>query len=248
MKNEIVENEQINDKILVEYLDVMGITPKLEEKEKSQFLNIAKICKLNPFKREIYCTVYGEGQYKQFSILTGYEVYIKRAERSGQLDGWSATTSGSVASGDLKAIVTIYRKDRQHPFIWEVLYDECVQKTKQGVVTKFWEKANFMTKKVAISQGFRLCFSDELGSMPYTSDEMPNHSEEIIDIKYIEVTEPKEVKIVTLSKKQFEILMNSDLDTVERNLNAIEQGLLKATQEQHEGISIRYSELKSLNK
>ena len=188
MKNEITTTENVNDKVLIEYLDVMGISPKLEEKEKIQFLNIAKTFGLNPFKREIFCTVYGSGEYKQLSIITGYEVYIKRAERSGQLDGWNATTSGSVATNDLKATVTIYRKDRQHPFVWEVFYDECVQKTKAGVVTKFWEKANFMTKKVCISQGFRLCFSDELGGMPYTSDEMPN--EEVTqDIPHTEVIE-----------------------------------------------------------
>ncbi|MDR1325280.1 MAG: hypothetical protein LBK00_04505 [Treponema sp.] len=29
-----------------------------------------------------------------------------------------------------------------------------------------------MLKKVAIGQGFRLCFSNELGGMPYTSDEL----------------------------------------------------------------------------
>ena len=29
-----------------------------------------------------------------------------------------------------------------------------------------------MTKKVAIAQGFRLCFPDELGGMPYTADEL----------------------------------------------------------------------------
>jgi phage recombination protein Bet len=197
MKNqELSTVENVNDKVLIEYLDVMGISPKLEEKEKIQFLNIAKTFGLNPFKREIFCTVYGEGQYKQLSIITGYEVYIKRAERSGQLNGWNATTSGSVATNDLKAIVTIHRKDREHPFIWEVFYDECVQRTKAGNVTKFWEKANFMTKKVGISQAFRLCFSDELGGMPYTSDEMPSTTE---DVAHVEV----KVKLPNLTDKMF---------------------------------------------
>jgi hypothetical protein len=98
----------ITEKELTSYLDVMGLTPKLDEKEKMQFLNIAKSFGLNPFKREIFCTVYGAGEYKQLSIITGYEVYIKRAERSGQLDGWHAITSGSVATNDLKATVKKY--------------------------------------------------------------------------------------------------------------------------------------------
>ena len=227
----------ITEKELTSYLDVMGLTLKLEEKEKLQFLNIAKSFGLNPFKREIFCTVYGEGQYKQLSIITGYEVYIKRAERSGQLDGWNAITTGSVATNDLKAIVTIYRKDRQHPFVWEVFYNECVQKTKAGAVNKFWEKANFMTKKVGISQAFRLCFSDELGGMPYTSDEM--QPEEITqDIAHVEVS-----VIPTLTDKQLEKVLTSDKERLEIILNKIEQGELNATQVQVLSIESKYKEL-----
>ena len=47
-----------------------------------------------------------------------------------------------------------------------------MQTTREGAVTKFWQKADFMIKKVAISQAFRLCFSDELGGMPYTKEEV----------------------------------------------------------------------------
>jgi len=229
MKNEIIASENVNDKMLIEYLDVMGISPKLEEKEKIQFLNIAKTFGLNPFKREIFCTVYGSGEYKQLSIITGYEVYIKRAERSGQLDGWNATTSGSVKNNDLKATVTIFRKDRQHPFVWEVFYNEWVQKTKAGVVTKFWEKANFMTKKVGISQAFRLCFSDELGGMPYTSDEMP--AQEVTqDIPHVEITP---VKTPTMNPRQLaKLITEATKERIEEVLNMIEEGKLDATQVQ----------------
>jgi len=242
MKNEITTTEQVSDKVLIEYLDVMGIAPKLDEKERLQFLNISKTFGLNPFKREIFCTVYGEGQYKQFAIITGYEVYIKRAERSGQLDGWHATTSGSVATNDLKATVTIYRKDRQHPFIWEVFYDECVQTKKDGSVTAFWKKANFMTKKVAISQAFRLCFSDELGGMPYTSDEMPQQ-EVTQDIPHVEIVEDK---APTMNQSQHKKLI--DTATAERLgevLNMIEEGKLNATSAQVLTLEEKLNQLKN---
>jgi phage recombination protein Bet len=231
--------ESVSDKILIEYLEIMGISSKLEEKEKMQFLNIAKSFGLNPFKREIFCTVYGSGEYKQLSIITGYEVYIKRAERSGQLDGWNATTIGSVATNDLKAIVTIYRKDRQHPFVWEVFYDECVQKTKAGVVTKFWEKANFMTKKVAISQAFRLCFSDELGGMPYTSDEMP---EVTIDAPHVEIIE-EPMKPIKLSQVAIDKLVT--IEEIEKYLNAVEEGKVIMTQYQVLNLEDKLIELKN---
>lgn len=242
MKNEITTAaaEQVDDKMLVEFLNVMGLTPKLTEGEQKQFINISRMYGLNPFKREIYCTVYGEGQYKQFSIITGYEVYIKRAERSGQLNGWHATTTGSVSAGDLKATVTIHRKDREHPFIWEAYYDECVQTKKDGTVTAFWKKANFMTKKVAISQAFRLCFSDELGGMPYTSDEMPETTQ---DIPHEVIEEPKTIVIPAMNDKQLQKLLLSDIAAIKHALNGIEECKITATQVQILALENKVKEL-----
>jgi phage recombination protein Bet len=170
---------------LNEYLTAMGLAKDLKESEKSQFLEIAQAYGLNPFKREIYVTKYGEN----FSIIVGFETYLKRAERSGLLQGWNVTTSGKVQDNSLKATITIYRKDWAHPFTHEVYYAEYVQKTRAGEVTKFWkDKPVTMTKKVAISQGFRMCFSDELGGMPYTADEIADETQYQ---KYIDVSEPK---------------------------------------------------------
>ena len=230
----------VDDKQLIGYLDNLGLTSKLTPGEKDTYIQIAKSFGLNPFKREIHVSKYGDN----LSIITGYEVYIKRAERSGQLDGWNAVTSGSVAGGDLKATVTIHRKDRSHPFVWEALYEECVQKTNQGAVTRFWQKSAFMTKKVAISQAFRLCFSDELGGMPYTSDEV-NNEPETHDVQYTEVIpQIEEKKVPKLNAKQFDKLILSDIETIEKHLDAIEQGNLEATQVQVFELNNKLTELK----
>lgn len=181
MSNEITKIEPITAKQLISYLDAIGLAQTLTEKEKIQFLEISQAFGLNPFKREIYCSKYGN---VPMAIIVGYETYIKRAERSGQLDGWQVVTEGSVTGGDLKAIITIYRKDRKMPFVHEVYYSEYVQTTKEGIVTKFWQKAFTMIKKVAMAQGFRLCFSDELGGMPYTQEEIPSTE----DANYTDVT------------------------------------------------------------
>lgn len=235
MKNEIEVINQ-NDK-LTTFLDTMGLSSKLTEQEKSHFINIAQEFGLNPFKREIHCSVYGEGAYRQLSIITGYEVYIKRAERSGKLDGWEAKTTGSVENGDLKATVTIHRNDRKFPFVWEAFYTECVQRTKTGAVTKFWEKANFMTKKVGISQAFRLCFSDEIGGMPYTSDEMPDHTEdithEIITPPTVQIPETTvAVETPTLTDIQLSGVVKKGVDRMQAILQAINEGKLTASIEQ----------------
>jgi phage recombination protein Bet len=183
--NKLTTVQQISTKQLTGYLDIMGLAAQLTDKEKNQFLEISQAFGLNPFKREIYCSKYGN----QMSIIVGYETYIKRAERSGMLDGWGVITEGKVDDKSLKAIITIYRKDRKMPFIHEVYYSEYVQ-LKDGNPNKFWQKAHTMIKKVAMAQGFRLCFNDELGGMPYTKEEI----QEIEDVVYREVPEVKVIE------------------------------------------------------
>ena len=171
-KNEVIQ--PVDMQVITEYLDSTGLTKQLLPKEKAMFVNMAKDYGLNPFKREIYCTVYGQGDYRQCSIVTGYEVYLKRAERIGKLNGWQCDISGSIRDGTLAATVTIHRKDWQHEFKHTAYYVECVQCSKKtGEPNAIWKKMPiFMTKKVAIAQAFRLCFSDEFGGMPYTNDEL----------------------------------------------------------------------------
>lgn len=179
MNNQIVVAENgISREKLLEFLKIAGIAQKLTEPERVQFVEIAQAYQLNPFKREIYCNTYGQGQNRTTSIITGYEVYIKRAERTGQLNGWHVEIDGNVKDNTLRAVITIYRKDWDKPFIHEVYFEEVCQKTKDGRLNSIWAKMpRFMTKKVAIAQGFRLCFSDELGGMPYTADELPQEVE-----------------------------------------------------------------------
>jgi phage recombination protein Bet len=158
---------------VLDYLTAFGLASQLTEPEKLQFVEIAQAFKLNPFKREIHVAVYGEGEYRRLSIITGYEVYLKRAERTGKLDGWKAWVEGE---GDtMKAFVEIHRKDWSEPFVHEVYWREAAQKKKDGSLTSFWTKQpKFQLKKVAISQGFRLAFPDELGGLPYDASELPD--------------------------------------------------------------------------
>lgn len=212
--SDLIKHQEIDTAKLGEYLTVMGLAAKLTETEKKQFIEISMAYGLNPFKREIYCTKYVIGGNETMSIIVGYETYIKRAERSGQLDGWGVITEGSVKDGNLKAVITIHRKDRKFPFVHEVYYSEYVQ-LKDGKPNKFWQKAFTMIKKVATAQGFRLCFSDELGGMPYTDEEV--QSIEVIETKIDrEEPTPDATKAVNDDstkdqKKQIEELLKSDL-------------------------------------
>lgn len=195
-----------------EYLAAMGmnIAPKYRE----MFLNMASAYGLNPFKREIYCIPYGD----KVSIVTGYETYIKRAERTGKLDGWHVDTTGSAKDGTLQATITINRKDWSHPFMHTVLYTEVAGNA------PLWHKSPvFMTKKVAIGQGFRLCFPDELGGMPYTADE--------VDTEVRDITPPQEIiqaqETETQPKQTIGVPMpqESDIDAL-RELREKHNGIL----------------------
>lgn len=162
--------EPITEKLILTYMDSFGIGATLTPQEKTQFVNVAVAYKLNPFKREIYCNPYETKHGRKLSIITGYEVYLKRAERIGDLDGWKVTTSGNVKDGSLKAQIVIHRKSWKQPFEHEVELAEYDQKR-----SVWLDKPVTMLKKVVTAQGFRLAFPDELGGMPYTADELPDN-------------------------------------------------------------------------
>jgi len=162
------------------------------DKEIVRFLNVANMFNLNPLKREIYLVKYGN---QPAQMLTGYEVYLKRAERSNKWNGFEVTTAGNAKEGNMRAICKVWRKDWEHPLVHEAYFDEYVQRKKDGTVNKFWkEKPRTMIKKVAISQAFRLAFPDDLGGMPYTADEMNT----------IDVTAEKESIIIPKEEAEIE--------------------------------------------
>lgn len=164
---------EVTKQTLLDYLAAFGLASQLTQEEKLQFIEVAQAFRLNPFKREIHVAVYGEGEYRRMSIVVGYQVYLDRAERTGQLDGWRAWVEGQ--GEDMKALVEIHRKDWHSPFVHEVYWKEAVQRKRDGQPTSFWSKMpRFQLKKVAISQGFRLAFPSELGGMPYDPAELPD--------------------------------------------------------------------------
>ena len=205
---EVSRTETFDIEKIHKYLNAMNLASNLTRSEVEQFTEIAQSFGLNPFKREIYASKYGNN----FSVIVGFETYIERAERSGLLSGWNVTTTGELNRKDLKnsnvkAVITIHRKDFNHAFIHEVEFAEYVQFTKDGSVTKFWrEKPLTMIKKVAMAQGFRLCFSDELGGLPYTAEELPPievHAEVISSNPTKATTEVVQAVVVQGAPKTF---------------------------------------------
>ncbi len=186
-KEEAEVAEKVTPQALEEFLLGTEVAQKLSEPQKKLFIATAMAQHLNPFKREIHAVPYKtkSGKY-ELSIVTGYEVYLRRAERSGKLAGWKVWTEGSKAQGTLKACIEIYRKDWQQPFRHEVLFKEYNKN-----MSLWLSKPITQLKKVAISQGFRLAFPEEVGGLPYSAEEIDVGGEVL----------PKEVKIDVEAKK-----------------------------------------------
>lgn len=162
------------------WLNVTGKTKTFTPEEQETFIEIAMASQLNPFKNEIHAVKYKDKP----SFITGFEVYLKRAERSGKLDGWKLEHAGDVAvkSGErgyyvdrsnstLTATVTIWRKDWSHPFTHTVSIKEFC-----GSSPIWVSSTRYMLGKTAISQGFRMAFPDEIGSLPITEFEQSSEA------------------------------------------------------------------------
>jgi len=129
--------------------------------EIAKAIALAKRLGLDPIKKEVHFVPYRGS----LQLIVGYAEYIKRAERSGKLNGWNIETGKDDI--DIFAEISIYRKDWEHPLKWRVYLNE-VRKD-----TPSWKSMPlFMLRKVAIAQGFRLAFPEEVAELPYTEDEM----------------------------------------------------------------------------
>lgn len=166
------------------YMETFGIGKGLMPHELEAFKQMAIMHNLNPFNRDIYCVAYGEGDRRTLSILTGYEVYIKKAEQSGLMEYWVIDDAPPETPIEKYwAKIIIKRQDRAKEQAWTVFYSEGVQKDRYGKVNSFWQKQpRMMTKKVAMSQGFRLFFEDVMHGIPYTREEMPEDKGGMTDV------------------------------------------------------------------
>lgn len=194
-----------NGKSLMSTQDIKRVTPEriqqylstfsvaIEEPDRIRFTELAIKLQLDPFEREIYLTTWNKDGKIISATVIGYEVYLKRAERTGLLDGWKKGIKFMDDDGKKTTIafIEIYRKDWKMPLYHEVYLSEYIQtrydpKQKKQVPTKFWkEKPRTMIQKVVIAQGFRLAFPESCAGLPYTSDEMlPQYTQPTIETEY----------------------------------------------------------------
>lgn len=182
---------------------VKFLFPELEDISNEEIMKaiyLAKHYNLDPLKREVYFVPYNVYETdsktnrkilkrRTVQLVVSYLEYIKRAERSEKLDGWSIQIKQE--GNDSVAEVTIWRKDWNHPFTWNVYLSEVKKDTRS------WrDMPRFMLRKVAIAQAFRIAFPEELAGMPYEEAEIVNG-----DFNKIE-SEKEETKKVENEKQE----------------------------------------------
>jgi phage recombination protein Bet len=145
-----------NQQNLVELVKVLF--PQLQgvsDLEVAKAIALARKLGLDPLRKEVHFVPFGG----RVQLVISYIEYIKKAERSGKLDGW-ITKLGKDEFG-MYAEVEIYRKDWKHPFKWRVYLEEVKKETPNWKTMPL-----FMLRKTAIAQGFKLAFPEENQELP----------------------------------------------------------------------------------
>lgn len=187
------EQNRVTKQLCLEYIKSQNTN--LTDGEFAQYAAVATTLNLNPFLREIYPIKYNG----KMTLVTGYQVYIRRAEEFPQYDGFDTQFEG--AGKDLCCICNVYRKDRSRPVTARVYFAEYTQNN------SMWNgKPHVMLEKVAIGTAFRRAFPTEFGGMPYTSEEI-RAEDELKAQGYTEVRptpEPPKEQTKTAAKTQDE--------------------------------------------
>ena len=151
-------------------LFLMPATKHCTDAQRATALKIAQSNNLNPAKREVHFVERASKDRNgrvvgyALTVITSYMVYLKRAERSGRLTGWTKKTEGNPKSDDFRCTITIHRKDWDVPFEHTLYWTEY----QKGYLAK--EMPRFMLEKAAIAQAFRQAFPEDLGGMPYSEE------------------------------------------------------------------------------
>ncbi|SMO61154.1 phage recombination protein Bet [Balnearium lithotrophicum] len=158
--------------------------PNAKQEEIEEFFNYCKLRSLSPY--DVHFIKYGNSQPV---IVVGKDAFLKRAERSKQLDGYKAGVitvnrdtgevtyrNGAFYIKSKEELVggwaEVYRKDFNHPIRTEVAIEEYARKTKDGKLMSNWATMPAtMIRKVALVQALREAFPSEMSGM-YVAEEM----------------------------------------------------------------------------
>lgn len=156
---------------------VTGDPEKVTDKELKLFLELCKAQRLNPFLREAYLIKFGNDA----NIITGKDVFLKRARANDSFRGFKAGIIVQSERGIEKREGTFYLKGQENlvggwasVYIkdWDVPFDHTVALTEFNKGTATWKNMPaVMIRKVALVQALREAFPDDLSQL-YAAEEM----------------------------------------------------------------------------
>lgn len=207
--NKMVEFEcnghlvKLSPSIIKKYL-VSG-NGDVSDQEVVMFLNLCKFQRLNPFLREAYLIKFGSSPA---TIVTGKEVFTKRAYRNKSYAGQQAGVIVQKETGELENRIgtlvlkdeilvggwaKVYVKGYEIPIEITVSYDEYVGTKSNGEVNSQWhKKPATMIRKVALVQGLREAFPEDFQGM-YSQEEIDIDDSLISDVP-IEIEQPEVIE------------------------------------------------------
>ncbi len=176
----------------------------VSDQEVMMFLMLCKQQRLDPFLREAYLIKYGSGKA---TLVTGKEVFTKRAERHPDFRGMTAGVvvqksdggaleyrEGSLVLKGEKLVggwAKVWKANREVPYQNSVTFDEYVGLKKDGTVNSQWSnKPATMIRKVALVQTLREAFPETFSGM-YDADEMSHVQSDTLDDSPVDI--PKDV-------------------------------------------------------
>ena len=196
MSKEIVRAED-QKKVLEILRSVIPSLSKVDDQTLVTAVAWARHLGLDPLKKEVHFIPYKDKDTGKVTVqpIVAYTEYLKRAERSGKLKGWSCQVRKE--GEEWIAVVRIRRADWSEEFTWEVPMSEVRRDT------PLWkERPFFMLKKVAIAQAFRLAFPEETAHLPYEEAENWITEPEPEQEPQEEPEQPKPVKYISDAQRR----------------------------------------------
>lgn len=165
----ILGRPQITKETVKQYL-----APDATDQELTLFVELCVARNLNPFIRDAYLVIYGKGDSRKCNIITGKDVFTKRAQKRSDFEGFRAgvilSRNGDILYQEgafklkddvlLGGWAEVKKTGILHPFREEVTLEE------YSSAQSTWKSMPLtMIRKVALVHALREAYPDEFGGL-----------------------------------------------------------------------------------
>ena len=176
----------------------------VSDQEVMMFIGMCRAQHLNPFNRDAYLIKYGSNS--PATMVTGKDVFLKRAEKHDEFDGLQAgiivrdeetgeiiEREGTFYMPETEQLVggwcKVFLKGRTYPSYETVNLSEYIGKKKTGEINEQWTKRPAtMIRKVALVHALKEAFPEDLGAL-YSQEEMNIPQDVVLDEAPIQLSE-----------------------------------------------------------